>query len=233
MKRKLILCLAFVSLVPLSKGQDVLGTRDKYPEMRYLGLSGSLYYNTYNQVKGSAYLSETWTKGIIILTNGVALKDVSFKIDFYTQQLLVYHEILKRVIAIDNINLRYLVFNDNDVERKFIKFDGLKTLTAAKNGLIVEALTEGKISFYKVFYKNKISLLEPVKPYIDEFTDATKYYLLKGSVYIPVNPGKRNLIKIFPEYKADIKQHIRKSHLKLRKEKDFSMAVSYINALEK
>jgi hypothetical protein len=232
MKKKITSCLFVLFIVCVSFAQDFVSTRDKYPEMKYLGLSGTLYYNSYYQVKGSAYLADNWTKGTIFLTNGIALKDVNFKIDLFTQQVLIYHDILKRVITIDNNNFGHLAFNENGHERMFKKVKGLRTQSAAIDGIIVEALTEGNIAFYKVYYKNKISLLEPVKPYIYEFTNSTRYFILKDADYLPVKCGRRNLIKIFPEYKAVIKQYIRQSHLKLKKEGDFSKAVGYINNLK-
>jgi hypothetical protein len=233
MKNRILICLSFIFIVSVSYGQDVVSTRDRYPEMKYLDLSGTIYHNSYFQVKGSAYLSDEWTHGTIFLTDGTTLKNISFKIDLYTQQILVYHDILKRVITIDNHKFGYLVFNENSKLRKFKLVDGLKTQSAAKEGVVVEALSEGKIGFYKVYYKNKNPLLEPSLPFIYEFMDVSRYFILKGSSYFPVKCRKHNLIRLFPEYKANIKQHIRQSHLKLKKESDFSKAVDYINELEK
>jgi hypothetical protein len=233
MIKKILLVFTVIFQVYISNAQDIVYTRDKYPEMRYLGLSGTVYFNTYNQIKGSAFLFDTWSKGNIFLKNGVVLKDINFKIDLFAQQVLIYHEILKRIIIIDKSNLEGLTFVNNDVERKFKKLDGLKTRSLANDGIIVEALTEGPISFYKVFYKNKIALSDPVKPFIDEFSDELEYYILKDSIYFSVRPGKHNLIKLFPEYKTEIKQHVRQFHLRLRKESDFSKALSYLNELKK
>jgi hypothetical protein len=233
MIKKIYLFVTLISLVLICNGQDVVFTRDRHPEMRYLGLSGTVFYNTYNQIKGSAFLYDNWTKGNIVLKNGVVLNDINFKIDLFAHQVLVYHEVLKRIIVIDKYNLESLNFNDSGKERKFKKLDGLKTRSTAKDGTMAEVLAEGNISFYKVFFKNKIALSDPVKPFIDEFTDEADYYILKDSVYLHVNLGKHNLIKIFPEYKNEIKQHIRQLRLRPGKEYDFSKVITYINELKK
>jgi len=219
-------------MVSLSKGQEVVYTRDKYPDMRYLGLSGTVFYNTYNQIKGSAYLIDSWSKGNIRLKNGVILNDINFKIDLFAHRVLIYHEILKRIIVIDKDNIESLEFSTGDIKRKFKKLDGLKTRTTIKDGIIAEVLSEGKVSCYKVFYKNKIALSEPVKPFIDEFTDLEEYYIFKDSLYLPVKLRRHNLIKMFPEYKTEIKQHIRQSKLRPRREADFAKIVGFINNLK-
>jgi hypothetical protein len=227
-----ILSIIIFSLLMISiKAQDIILTHDKYPELKYIGLTGKVYYNTYIQVKGSAYLSSDWQKGSITLENGEVLNDVSFKCDVYNHQLLVYNESIKRVILIDKYSIKGFSFIENGEERNFIRINDINTRAVSIDGNFVEVLSSGYISLYKLIYKNKIALSTPVMPFIDEFNDGVEYHLMIGSAEEQINLRKTLLIRKFPEYKADIKHYIRKTNLKVKHEKDFIRVIQYLNGI--
>jgi hypothetical protein len=233
MKKKLILILFLGVLYIFSFGQEVLLTREKYPEMRYLGMSGNIYFNEYQQIKGSAFLFDDWTKSDIVFKNGTIVKDVNLKIDVYMHQVVIYHDLLKRLIQLDKNEVVSFTFNDNGRERKFKKLDENKSKATATDGIFVEILVEGKVSVYKVFYKERIFMSTPVKPYIYEFSQGNEYRLNVDNNDIRISLGKKSLYKLFPEHKPELKEYIRKSHLKLKKEVDFAKAAEFINQFYK
>lgn len=211
--------------------QEVLLTSEKYTEMRYLGVAGNIYYNEYQQIKGSAFLYNEWTLGDVYFQNGTIVKNVNLKIDLYSHQVMMYQDLLKRIVTLNKKEVKTFFLHDKGVEREFRLEDITRSKSFASDGLYVEILTGGKISFHKVYYKERIFLSTPVKPFIYEFVDGKEYRLKYNSKDLQISLSKRTLFKLFPEHKQELKQHIRNMHLKLKKEEDFAKAVRFLSEL--
>jgi hypothetical protein len=233
MKFRIFLTVIAGFFCTLLVAQDVTLTSEKYPEMRYLGVSGNVYYNAYQQIRGSAFLISDWTLGDVYFKNGINVKNVNLKIDLYSHQVIMYQDILKRIVTLDKKEVTTFVLKDQGKERKFNLENITRSKSASTDGLYVEILTEGKIVFQKVYYKERIFLTTPVKPFIYEFVDGKEYRLKYNSKDIIISLNKRTLYKLFPENKQELKQYIRNLHLKLKKEEDFSKAISFISGLKK
>lgn len=220
-------------VLTISYAQEVVLSSDEHPEMRYLGISGKIFFNEYQQIRGSGYLSDDWTLGDIIFNNGTVVKNINLKIDIYAHQVLMYHDLLKRILILEKKDINTVVLHENGVDRKFKRLDIDRLKSYSADGIFVEVLTEGKVTFSKLFFKERIFLSSPVKPYIYEFLNGKEYRISYNSRNTAISLKKRALYKLFPENKLELKQYIRSSHLKLKKESDFSKAVSYINELKK
>lgn len=225
---KTCLLLSLFGLTMELKAQQVL-VSEMYPELKYYPLKGQVYYQDYIQVKGSAFLKgENWMKGDLILTSGERMNDINFKFDIYAHRVLVYHEFLKRVVSISKKDLTEFYIKDSGSQRRFIFLSEISTKASVSHGCYVEVLSEGRLSFYKLYYKDVLPLRTPVMPLLDEFLDESTYYLKDGDKMNSFRLNKKSLIKLYPQYKSEIKQFVRKKNLHLRNQSDFVIAVSHL-----
>jgi hypothetical protein len=199
--------------------------------LKYHYLKGQVYYDEYRQVKGTPYLIDEWLTGDIYLDNGKELKVVMFKLDVYAHRILVYHENLKRLVIPEKDHITGFTFHEKGRAKNYIKIFGVNAKAKVFDGCYFEVLTEGEVSFFKLDYKDVLSLKEAEKKYIEEFLDEISYYLLKDGEYKQVRLHKLSLLKKFPEFKVQIRKYIRKNNLKVRKENDFVAAITYINEI--
>jgi hypothetical protein len=140
---------------------------------------------------------------------------------------------LKRILVIDKKDINRLVLHDKGVERKFKRLDISRSKSYSTDGIFIEILAEGEVTFSKLYFKERIFLSTPVRPFIYEFIDGKEYRLSYNTQNTVISIRKRTLYKLFPEHKQELKQYIRSSHLKLKKEGDFIKAVNYLNHLKK
>lgn len=233
MPYKIVFSVLLSLILTTIKAQEVVLSSDKYPEIQFLGLSGKVFFNEYQQVRGSAFLFDDWSKGDVYYTNGTIVKNINLKLDIYTHQVLAYQDLLKRILILEKKDIKSIVLYNLGVEHVFKRVNISKSKSYSIDGIFVEVLAEGKISFYKLYYKERIFLSTPVKPYIYEFSMGKEYYLDYNSESSVISLGRRSLFKRFPELKTDLKQYIRSSHLKLKTEKDFALTIDYLNSIKK
>lgn len=229
MSNRIYFSIIICAFLTITNAQEVLLSSQQYPEMQNLGISGNVFLNEYQQVRGSAFLIDDWTNGDLYLKNGKSVKNVSLKFDMYTHEVHLYHNILKRVVVLDKKEINMFVLHQNNKERIFKRMANNSSKAYASNGAFMEIFNDGKLSFYKISFNEKVVLSAPVKPYIYEFVNKKEYKLSYNSKETTIKPGRRALIKLFPEKKQELKQYIRKSHLKLSNENDFAKTVEYLN----
>jgi hypothetical protein len=215
----------------LNAQQQVL-VSELHPELKYYPLKGKVYYQDYIQVKGSAFLTgEDWINGDIFLTSGKRLNNIKYKIDIYAHRILAYQPYLKRIVLVSKEDISTCLIKDTDPPRKFIFLSNIPTKAKVSDGCYFEVLSEGRISFYKLFYKDVLPLRSPEMPLLDEFLDETTYFLKDGDAVRSVRLRKNVLFKMYPEYKSELKDFIRRKNLHLRQEDDFNIAVSHLGSV--
>ena len=228
--------LILVLLLPESDimlfGQASVLVSEIHPELRYYPLKGMVYYQDYLQIKGTAFLhGENWVTGDLILASGRNISDVKFRIDIYSHRILVYQEYLKRIIVVSKKDISEISITDVNPPRKFVFLKGIPSRAKVSDGCYFEALSEGKLSFYKLYYKDVLPLRTPEMPLLDEFVDRVSYFLIDGETINNVRLQKKVLTRMYPKYKPGLKQFIRKKDLHLRREADFITAVSYLSSV--
>ena len=227
----LLFLIVFFGMNSLESRGQVLES-ERYPELRYYPLRGEVYYVDYIQIKGTPFLNgEEWMRGELILMDGEKIDNVSIKLDVYAHRVLVYQEYLRRIVSISKNDIREFYVGDKEPLRHFIFFDQTATKAKVTDGVYFEVLSEGRISFYKLYFKDVLPLRTPEMPLLDEFLDEEAYYIRDGETIRYIRMNKNSLIKMYPEYKSEIKQFIRRKNLRLREENDFSLTVSYLGSV--
>jgi hypothetical protein len=231
MKRRFIVLAILLFNAGFCYSQEAVLSSEIFPELRFAALKGEVFYSAYRQIKGNAYLTENWTTGTINLKNGEAIRNVQFKFDIYGHRILVYQEYLKRVVIPEKTDIESFAFTENGKTRKFKSVNADLTSQKILSNYFLEILTEGSVSFYKLFYCNVLPLKTPEMPYIDEFIAQKDYYIFYNGRYEPAKTKKSFLFNKFPQYKPELKKYIRENKLKLKRENDFAAVIRHLSVL--
>jgi len=228
---QLSLFLFFLLLTVNLKSQQVVLASEVYPELKYNALRGEVFFSDYKQVKGSAYLVDDWMLGNIHLDDGQRMDNVKFKLDAFSHRIIIYQENLKRLVIAEKEHITGFVVEMNNTQKTFKKILGVNSKTKVYDGCYFEVLTEGKVSLYKLYYKEILPIHDANSKYIEEFIDEFSYYALINDEYIHIRLGRNFLYRNFPEYKVQLRKFIRKNKLNVRKESDSVVAVNYLNEI--
>lgn len=225
------LFLILLLLTPNLKSQQVVLASDVYPELKYNTLKGEVFFSEYKQVKGSAYLLDDWMLGTIYLDDGNKMGDVQFKLDAFAHRIIIYQENLKRLVIAEKEHITGFVAEINNTNKTFKKILDVNSKTKVYDGCYFEVLTEGKVSLYKLNYKEILPIHDANSKYIEEFINGFSYFTLVNNEYLHIRLGRNFLYRNFPEYKVQLRKFIRKNKLNVRKENDSVIAVNYLNEI--
>jgi hypothetical protein len=225
----LLLILFATGAVFQLRAQEPILASERFPELRYYSLKGEVFYSAYIQIKGSAFMEDDWMKGDILLNNGKTIRNVSFKLDAYAHRVLVYQDYLKRIITVSKSDISEFFIKNGKKERRFIFIKDISSKAKVSDGCYFEELSSGKISCYKLYYKDVLPLRAPEMPLLDEFIDETSYFLKYGDHYESIRLNRNILYKTFPQYKTELKQFVHRKNLHLKQENDFVTAISYLS----
>jgi hypothetical protein len=136
-------------------------------------------------------------------------------------------------VSVSKKDISKFTIDDQGSQRKFVFLSDIQTKAKVSDGCYFEVLSEGRLSFYKLFYKDVLPLRTPEMPLLDEILDESTYYLKDGGKITAIRTGKRSLISKYPQFKSEIKQFVRQKNLHPRNQNDFAIIVSHLgNVLE-
>ena len=107
----------------------------------------------------------------------------------------------------------------------------MRSRAKSDDGCFVELLSTGNVALFKIYYDDVTPLATPERPFIDEFIPGVEYKLKVGDNYENIRLKKSSLIRLFPQYKTQIKHYARKENLRAKREIDFARLVVFVDAL--
>jgi hypothetical protein len=230
MNRRGLIILGFlVSGFYQGMAQEPLLASEKYPELRYYPLQGEVFFADYQTIKGNAYLNDDWQSGDVFVSGNQIIKNSKFRVDIYSQQILVYNDFLKRTVKPDTKYIDGFRIVNGNTEHVFKKVNYNFGFLGGKPNYFVEVLHEGNLAFYKLYIKTILPVNTSGQGYSDAFYPAVHYYTCNHGKYKEVKLRKSSLLADFPQYKSELKTFIRQEKLRLKKEDDFSKAVEYLD----
>jgi hypothetical protein len=159
------------------------------------------------------------------------LKSVQYKMDAYLHHLLVYNDYVKRVIYLRKEFIDHFTMEEDNRTRNFRHVISDKSLRLGNKEFLMEVLMEGRITLYKLYFREILPLRTPEMPYIDEFINGETYYMEQDNEFIVARLRRSFIFSQFPQYKEEIKHYSRKNRLHIKNDKDFAELIRYINTL--
>lgn len=165
------------------------------------------------QIKGHAYYISPELAVGSITYDELAYANVPLLYDLYKDQVIVRHYNGFSVIGLVSEKVDSFSLHNHHFIR--LKADSI-------HGSVIAT------GFYDQVYKGNVSMLvkrwkiinEITKDQVEkEFASRNNYYIVKGSTYYPIKKYK-DLSAIFKDKAKEIKQHLKKSGIKFRKERE-------------
>jgi hypothetical protein len=229
-KKILFLILILTSAVKLYS-QDVLSIEERFPELKYSELTGTIYYKPSGQIVGNAFLDDNYQIGRIFLKNGAVIENVKLNLDLYNNELIVYQETKHQLIIVDKYSVKGFELMRAGVTEKFLLIQDIKAKLPSKYGSYIRVLTEGKNSLYKLQYKEKVTLQNANNSYMYELVNRTEYHLFVGSEDEKIKLKRSTIKKLFPDHKTEVRKYIRQTGIKPKSESGFAKIIEFINTL--
>lgn len=215
--------IAIVLIGQIANGQDPCSSNNQLQL-----LSGRLFNNYFLQYKGNPYLINRWMTGDIEMVGGEVVKGVMVKLDIYNDEMVYYHEKLKRVFIIDKGIIAKARLKDSLGDN--LNIVKLSTDIGSKFGGFYIQLVDDDIA---LFFKPR-KLLElnnsdiPSDGKIGSFYRRDHYYM-NNETFQQVSLRKRKMLKQFPKHKKELSKFITKNRLRLKNQHDLTKVFKAIN----
>lgn len=179
----------------------------------------------YENINGSPYLRDEWTKGRVVLANGNFFEGVPLKYDLVADQLLFQTEEGQVLEFVQPVREFHFEGKDNIYRSGFAPIDNHTSAS------FYQVLEDGNAKLLKksdkVIREEKAYGTATITKNIMEYTN----YYIEGDDQMVRVKNEKDLLRALQGHEADLKDFIKKNKLKLKKEEDMVQLVKYYNSL--
>lgn len=230
--KKILLIIFLLKVVWLSAQYKPNQNIPQPDSLIYSRLTGDYFFEN-KYVIGVPYFNKDWENGEVLLSNGDTISNINIKYDGLEDELIWLNSFHFQKIKIDKASI--LAFRLNDSQTEFIKINPTNQLNDSVENIFAQQVVRGETGLY---IRRMVSLDWPkyymennVRRKYDVLIQTPVYYFLKNNnkfEYIS-KLSRKNLLRVFPEFKDDILIIIRQNQLNLKKEKDLILLVQLLN----
>lgn len=192
-----------------------------------LRLYNGVEHSGYPGIKGDAYyLTRDWKTGSVVY-DGILYKDVPMLYDIYKDQVIVKHPNDVFVVGLISSKVKSFTIDGHQFRRL-----ESGVLPANMQPGFYEVLADGALTALAKRIKWRREYITTVMEY--EFMTRNQYFILKDGEYKQIR-SEGNLMELFGNDRAQVKQHLRKSGLRYKKmpEQAIVEAVDFYESLKK
>ena len=180
----------------------------------------------YEQIKGSAYLNEGWSDGIVKLKNGKSYK-AKLKYDQVADELH-FENNGKELLFVNPVSEFKIEFTKDDKQQNFYFRNGFE----ANSEAFYQVLADGEI----VLLKKARKVIVDKTPFnsataVREFEPQNRYYLYRNNKLAPIKSNKKAVLAMLSEKKSQLDTFINREKLDLNDDEDLSKLITYYNSL--
>ncbi len=181
--------------------------------------------HTFKGVQGSPYYKNDWEPALIKLENGQVLEGE-----------ILYDLVEGRVIIKRRGNIGAVMKKDAVSEFQFNNLERFVYLPSSQD--YYQVLIDGKVKLIALNSK-RLRMASSEKVYgtnqdYHQFLSDTKYFILDAATgeITKAPSGMSGFVKLFPQYKGEIRRYAREQQLILRKPDHLSQMVKHLNSLQ-
>ncbi|MEJ8803696.1 hypothetical protein [Pontibacter sp. H249] len=183
----------------------------------------------YTDVRGSAYLYETWMKGSVTTDKGVTYEGVELMYDQVADELIFKSGNGEPNKFVQQI-MEFTINGANSKKHLFRK--GFIPVDAANPHTYYQVLADGQVQLLKRTSKNIFEEL----PYgsstkVKTFHSDTHYYIAKNDKLTKIKKDKKSILKALSDNEKEIEAYIKTNRLDLKNDEALAGLVNYYNSL--
>jgi len=182
--------------------------------------------------KGSIYLTDEWTQGTIYTSSGHTLPDVLLNYDLKNNLFEINFENGVKVLSGKYVKQFQVVEPEDTLRSEFVNGEKYKS-DENLNGFLKVLVKGEKAELLKRYELKQVhsnySAILDVGNKTAEVVKSEKLYIAIGNQLSDING--RNKFNIFGKFEDEVKSYARKHKLKLHREEDAILLVSYFNTI--
>ncbi|WP_316832682.1 hypothetical protein [Pedobacter aquatilis] len=219
MKKVVLVITAIFAIIGSAKSQNMYGET----------LSGvPLKIKIYENVNGTPYLNEEWTKGTVVLENGTKSGSLDLKFDLVAQEL-IFKDASGNPLNFAN-RVKEFVLQSSGNNQQLYRRNFPKTEDSTPDDFF-QVISDKNVKLLKRTKKFIIDTKQYASSTVDRsIEERTAYYILSGNTLIKVSNAK-NLQKAFPKVSAELETYLSKNKLNTKNEADLILIANYLDQL--
>lgn len=229
MQSTLRIILSIATLV-IATAANAQGTKlRKTAQQHITGTPFNIYYMMY---EGYPFTNENWTNGSVTLISGETYSDLQLKYDALREDVVYYNSLNHNMISIDkDIITQFELSYPNGITETF------KCLTG-------KGLGNNNGKYFAIIYEDSISLVtkyitriqnnsnaNPASRKTGELLHREENYIWDKQTLQTVPRSRSKLIKLYPQFKDELRHFASKNHIKMRSKADVAKMIEELNRL--
>lgn len=186
----------------------------------------------YQDVEGSPFLIDDWSKGTVKLNNGSTFKDLELKYNLENDDVYFKNsngEPLAFADPVKEFTLSYI--SDNQPQSKHYVSGYQSTDNTAAN-MFYEVLATGTVQLLKRTNKYVITSKQYNSATVNKtFGQNTKYYLVLNGKATPVKNDKKALLEQLKDKQDQLTAYLKSNKVDFKKDADLSKFITYYNSI--
>ena len=219
---KILLTILLSNLQPLMAQVSQNNLNDK-------NLYGILYISNY-PYRGTPYLFDSWSLGVIKLTNEEEISNVKLKYNSLSNELIFFSEELQNQFSVDPYTCNeFMLINESNDSLFFSKYQGENIFIWLKTGDFVQILHRGKVQLWAKYSSTIIKSNNMNNE--DELANHVFYFLQFDDKIEKLSLNKKSIIRIFPQQRNKINELARKVHFRKNQKESMIRLLSELDKL--
>ncbi|MGM9474982.1 hypothetical protein ACS5PU_01080 [Pedobacter sp. GSP4] len=182
----------------------------------------------YENVSGTPYLLDFWSKGNVTTKSGKRYADLQLKYDIMGDQLIYQDAGGNPMYFVDPLSAFEITTVDSSANYKFI--NGLPAIDGLNQASFFQLIATGKLTLLKRVYKKITESKEYGSATVDKsFNTYSGYYVLQNSALSKISINKKSLLGLAPDKEKEITDYLKKEKIELKEDKDLSKFFAYLN----
>jgi hypothetical protein len=202
------------------------------PGWRVTTLQAGAVWGLYDNIKGSAFYSDGWHKGYILLQDKRIAKNISLSFNIYANQLFYLQDsqalILDASVPVEEFGINDQIEDSN----KMTMFRcGYPSTGRNNEKTFYQVLSGSRIALLKHYNKSIVEINNSIGIRDKTFIDSETWYVYdpdKNKMFA-IKRNKNSLIDALPQYAGIIQSIIQLKNLKLKNESDWAILFDELN----
>jgi len=181
----------------------------------------------YENVTGTPYFLDFWSKGKVTTKSGKNYVDMPLKYDIMNDKLIFQGEGGNMMYFTEPVSTFEILDIGQSTSYKFI--NGLPITDGLNPSSFFQIIASGKLSLFKRVYKKITESTSYGSATINKsFNIYNSYYILQKENLIKISLNKKSLIGLIPDKEKEITEYLKKEKIDFKQDSDLNKLFNYL-----
>jgi hypothetical protein len=182
----------------------------------------------YENVSGTPYFLDFWSKGKVTTKSGKNFADMPLKYDIMNDKLIFQGAGGNMMYFVEPVSS--FEITDADLSNHYKFTNGLPVTDGLNAASFFQIIASGKISLFKRVYKKITESKDYGSATVNKsFDNYSVYYVLQNGSLSKISINKKSLIGLLPNKEKEITDYLKKEKTDFKEDKDLNKLFTYVN----